>query len=104
MEIYQVNNLDCSIKQNRIKLMKAFMKAFGMKEIPSKEMIGKCSKSIENKYGYKIAIFNTIPKLTLSIGKNGSYSVLNVDSVTEAYMKHCLIVKAYIENGKKAPT
>ena len=103
MEIYQIQNLDCSEKKNRVKLMKAFMKAFGMEEIPSKETIGKCSRSIEKKYGYTIAIFNTKQKLMLSIGKNGSYSISYVDSVLEAYMKHCLIVQEYLKYEKRAP-
>lgn len=106
MEIYKFKYLDCSKKENRIKLMKWFMKTFKLKEKPTKEQIGKFSKKLENKFNYSMKIIGEQSKDKISISvrlPGGSYSTFFVDSLIEAYIKECMIIKNLEMNKRKVP-
>ena len=106
MEIYQFKYLDCSKKENRIKLMKWFMKTFKLQDPPTKEQIGRFSKKLENKFNYSMKIIgeHSKEKIFISIKlPGGSYSTFFVDTITEANIKECMIIKILEMNKRKAP-
>lgn len=103
MEIYKIKNLKCNKKENRIKLMKAFMKEMKMDEKPDKEKIGKMSKKVEKKYGYMLALFNAKNAAMAVVSKGGVNSHFEVHSLLEAYIKHILIAKELYKNERKVP-
>ena len=103
MEIYKIKNLKCNKKENRIKLMKAFMKEMKMEEKPNKEKIGKMSKKVEKKYGYMLALFNAKNTIMAVVSKGGVNSHFEVHSLLEAYIKHILIAKELYKNERKVP-
>lgn len=103
MEIFEIKNLDCSRKESRKKLMKEFMKQFKLEEVPEKEKIGRISQKLEKKYGITLTLFldRTNRKMQANLNINGTYSSFFVDSLLEAYMKQCLIIKKIVKEGKK---
>lgn len=105
MKPYQIKNLDCSVKKNRVILMKQFMKEFKFDDIPTKGEIGKISKKLEKKYGMILVIAKAKEKLLISIRTDvHSYSCMECDSVIEAYLKHCLFVKYMVKYRKRCDT
>lgn len=106
MEIHQFKYLDCSKKENRIKLMKWFMKTFKLQEKPSKEQIGRFSKKLEKKFNYSMKIIgeHSREKIFISVKlPGGSYSTFYVDSLIEAMIKECMIIKILEMNKRKVP-
>lgn len=106
MEIHQFKYLDCSKKENRIKLMKWFMKTFKLQEKPSKEQIGRFSKKLEKKFNYSMKIIGEHSKEKIFISvklPGGSYSTFYVDSLIEAMIKECMIIKILEMNKRKVP-
>lgn len=102
MEIYKIKNLDCSVKKNRIKLMKLFMKEFKIDKIPGKEKVGRFSKKLEKKFNMPLVIAKAKDCLVISIRTDvHSYSCMECHSVLEAYLKHCLFIKYMVEYQKR---
>lgn len=103
MEIFEIKNLDCSKKENRIILLKEFAKQFGFERKPSKNEIGKLSERLERKYGITLTLFldRINRKMQANINIENSYSSFLVDSLLEAYIKECLIIKKVIKERKK---
>ena len=103
MEIFEIKNLDCSKKENRIILLKEFAKQFGFKRKPSKNEIGKFSEKLEKKYGIALTLFidKANKKIQANLNIENSYSSFLVDSLLEAYIKQCLIIKKIVKGRKK---
>ena len=79
------------------------MKEFDLDEKPSNEQIGIISSKIEKRYGaiLNIALDKVNKKMQASIRMGDQYSTFLVDSLIEAYIKHCMIVKETIKNKKR---
>lgn len=105
MEIFEIENLDCSVKKNRVVLMKEFMRVFKLSNIPSKEEIGRISEKVERKYNRSLSIVADKGKLKIQANiRNGdAYSIFYVDSLIEAYIKECLIIRQQVLNERKTP-
>lgn len=105
MEIFEIEKLDCSVKKNRVVLMKEFMRVFKLSGIPNKEEIGRISEKVERKYNRSLSIVADKSKLKIQANiRNGdAYSVFYVDSLIEAYIKECLIIRQQVLNERKAP-
>ena len=103
MEIFEIKNLDCSKKENRIILLKEFAKQFGFERKPSKNEIGKISEKLEKKYGITLTLFidKVNKKIQANLNIENSYSSFLVDSLLEAYIKQCLIIKKIARGRKK---
>lgn len=103
MEIYQVDNLDCSVKKNRIKLVKAVNKVIKNETKPSVKLLEKWYRSLSKKYKMKANIFEiTKCDIQLSINVDNAFSYYSMKCYTyyEALCKYILFVYL-IQKGKK---
>lgn len=102
MKIFEVKNLDCSKKNNRVLLVKETMKALKIDEKPSKEYLQKVCKKICKKYDLPVKKFTQMQgNLLVSIEtEKGSYSTFVVQSCYEMMCKYILFVRAYIKSKK----
>ncbi len=104
MEIYQIENLDCKKKENRIKLVKAVNKIIKNEGKPSIKLLEKCYKSLSKKYKMPANIFE-VSKYGISLNINVygkfSYSTMRCKTYYEALCKYILFVYVMQKRGKK---
>lgn len=103
MKIHEIKNLDCSLLKNRIKLVKATMKAIKTKEKPDKAKLSSICKSLMKKYKIKIRRFkqeNGLLFVSLEI-EPGTFSTFYCYSFYELMCKYILYVKAIKEYRKE---
>ena len=102
MEIYEIKNLDCSKKKNRISLVKSTMKAMTLEEKPTAKELEKFCKKICKKYDIPIKRFeqsNNVLFVSLEV-ESGSYSTFICVSYYEMLCKYILFVRAILKNRK----
>lgn len=102
MEIYEIKNLDCSKKKNRISLVKGTMKAMKLEEKPTVKELEKFCKKICKKYDIPIKRFeqsNNVLFVSLEV-ESGSYSTFICVSYYEMLCKYILFVRAILKNRK----
>lgn len=102
MEIYEIKNLDCSKKKNRISLVKSTMKAMKLEEKPTVKELEKFCKKICKKYDIPIKRFeqsNNVLFVSLEV-ETGSYSTFVCVSYYEMLCKYILFVRAILKNRK----
>ena len=98
--LHEIINLDCSIKQNRIHLVKRVMKALKLEAKPSLEKLEKLSNKLGDKYLMHANIYDN----NLVIHVKTGYSIMTVNSTYEAYCKHILYIKEYLRYEKSVKT
>ena len=102
MEIYEIVNLDCSKKKNRISLVKSTMKAMKIEEKLTVKELEKFCKKICKKYNIPIKKFkqsdNTL-FASLEV-EPGSYSTFVCVSYYEMLCKYILFVRAILKYRK----
>ena len=104
MKILEIKNLDCSIQENRKILMKEFVKVMKLDHVPDKEEIGRISDKVEKKYKCKLRIFLDKDKnLMASMERGSSFSTFSVETLTEAFIKECMIARLLVLNERKNP-
>lgn len=104
MKIFEIKNLDCNIKENRKTLMKEFVKVMKLDHVPDKEEIGRISNKVEKKYKCKLRIFLDKDKnLMASMERGNSFSTFSVETLTEAFIKECMIARLLVLNERKNP-
>ena len=91
MELYEIKRADCSIKENRIKLLKEVMRVLKLTEKPSLSKLEKISDKLGNKYNMRMKFIHNI----MIIYVEGGYSLINYESKYEAYLKHILYIREY---------
>ena len=102
MEIYEIKNLDCSKKKNRISLVKNTMKAMKIEEKPTAKELEKFCKKICKKYDIPIKRFeqsNNVLFVSLEV-ESGTYSTFICVSYYEMLCKYILFVRAILKNRK----
>lgn len=102
MEIYQIKNLDCSKKKNRISLVKNTMKAMKLEEKPTVKELEKFCKKICKKYDIPIKRFeqsNNVLFVSIEV-ESGTYSTFACVSYYEMLCKYILFVHAILKNRK----
>lgn len=103
MEIYKIKNLDCSLPENRQKLLKVTKKVIKSEEKPTKKKLYSICKSLMKKYKIKIKKFrqeNGLLFVSLEI-EPGTYSTFYCYTFYEMMCKYILYVKA-IQDYRKA--
>lgn len=103
MKIYKIKNLDCSLLENRQKLLKVTKKVIKSEEKPTKNQLHSICKSLMKKYKIKIKKFrqeNDLLFVSLEI-EPGTYSTFYCYTVYEMMCKYILYVKA-IQDYRKA--
>lgn len=103
MEIYEIKNLDCSLLENRKKLLKVVKKLIKSEDKPTKKQLYSICKSLMKKYKIKIKNFrqeNGLLFVSLEI-EPGAYSTFYCHSFYEMMCKYILYVKA-IKDYRKA--
>lgn len=103
MKIYKIKNLDCSLLENRQKLLKVTKKVIKSEGKPTKEKLHSICKSLMKKYKIKINKFrqeNDLLFVSLEI-EPGTYSTFYCYTVYEMMCKYILYVKA-IQDYRKA--
>ncbi len=88
MEIYEIQNLNCKVKENRKKLAREVSTLFGRDSALNKEQIKKAAKSISKKYKFRIS--QVIGNSVFVDTRNG-YSEFKADSEYEMYAKFILL-------------
>lgn len=91
----EIIRADCSIKKNRILLIKKVMKILKTEDKPSIEKLQKASLKIGDKYRMPARIFDVDGNISLVISVEGGYSIISCKGKYEAYCKHILYVKEY---------
>ena len=102
MMIFQIKNIDCSKKKNRIILVKNTMKVLKLDHKPSKEELEKYCKKICKKYDIPVKNFeqrNGVLFVSIEV-EPGSYSTFICFSYYEMMCKYILYVKAVLKNRK----
>ena len=107
MEIYKIQNLDCTKKQNRKILAREVATLFG-RDLPlTKEQILKAAEKIAKKYEFKISQIqysneNRETNLCWVFVDTGEgYSQYRANSRYEIYAKFILLVHEYVKGGNK---
>lgn len=91
MELHEIKRADCSIKENRIKLLKEVMRVLKLTEKPSLSKLEKISDKLGRKYNMRMKFSHNI----IIIYVEGGYSLINCESRYEAYLKHILYIREY---------
>lgn len=103
MSISNIINLDCTKKENRIKLVKAVNKVINVEERQEKEKLEKICKSLMKKYNKHFECFylcdNKI-QISINTGDN-SFSSFVCNSYYELLCKYILFVKASKEYDER---
>ncbi len=102
MMIFQIKNLDCSKKKNRIILVKNTVKALKLDHKPTKEELQKYCKKICKKYDIPVSRFEqSNGALIVNIEvEPGTYSSFVCISYYEMMCKYILFVRAILKNRK----
>lgn len=103
MNIYKIKNLDCSLLENRKKLLKITKKLIKSEDKPTKKHLYSICKSLMKKYKIKIKSFrqeNDLLFVSLEI-ESGTYSTFYCYTFYEMMCKYILYVKA-IQDYRKA--
>lgn len=97
MELHRIINLDCSKKENRIKLLKATNKILKVEEKQNKEKLEKICKSLMKKYNKPFRCFYlNNEKIQVSVCiNNNAFSSFICNSYYELLCKYILFVKVY---------
>ena len=104
MEIYQIENLDCRKKENRIKLVKAVNKIIKNEGKPSIKLLEKWYRSLSKKYKMHANIFEISKhdiSLNINVYSKFSYSTMVCKNYYEALCKYILFVYIMQKRGKK---
>jgi hypothetical protein len=107
MEVFEIKGLDCSKRENRIKLIKEVKKILKVDEKPSREYLEKVSRSLANKYSMPVIMvkqkesFNQNDKLFVSVDTGSGMTTYCCMGYYEALCKHILLVKAYRDYHKR---
>ena len=105
-KIYRIQNLNCSKKENRIKLVKAIMKLIKVENKPSIELLEKWQQSLQKKYKIKVNVFE-ISKCDIQVSveiEQNVYSSFICNTYYESLCKYILMVyehKKYKEEVRK---
>ena len=102
MMIFQIKNLDCSKKENRIILVRNIIKVLKLDHKPTKEELEKYCKKICKKYSMSIKRLeqrNGVLFVSIEI-EPGTYSTFICFSYYEMMCKYILIVRAVLKNRK----
>lgn len=101
MEIFEINNLDCSYKTNRIALVKATMKALKTDEQPTKKELETICKKLNKKYGYRLkGMKQQEGTIFVSVKFQGGYHTMACHSYYEMMCKYILLVKQFVKWSK----
>ena len=101
MEIYEITNLDCRIKKNRIKLAREVATLLGRDSALSMEQIQKAAEKISKKYKLRISQiqYSTERKeeklCWVFVDTGSGYSQYRANSIYEIYAKFILLVNEY---------
>lgn len=97
MKIYEIKNLNCKEKKNRMLLIDETKKLIKTDRKPSKKKLESICGSLSKKYGLKIGKITFLKDGQMQVaieGEDGSYSVFVVDYYYEFLCKYILYVKA----------
>lgn len=104
MEIFEIKNLNCSVRGNRNKLVIETMDALGMDEKPSKEYLKAVCKRLIKKYKMPMNVFKRGDRLIVNIKTPADgYSTMECLHTYEVYCKYILFVKAWKQYKKLVP-
>ena len=98
-KIYRIQNLNCSQKKNRIKLVKAVMKTIKVNKKPSIELLEKWQRSLQKKYKININVFE-ISKCDMQVSMEIEQSVyisFVCNTYYESLCKYILMVKEHVK-------
>ena len=100
MEMHEIYYLDCSKKENRIKLVKEIMKKMKLDTKPTLDQLDSFVRRIEKKYKVHIVLIKYMPhnKMMMSITQDDrSYAVIECSSLYECSCKFILYAAKIIE-------
>lgn len=102
METYEIYNLDCSVKNNRKRLLKETMEAIKEEEKPDKVTLKRYCKHLGKKHKFKFQLVKPInDKIFISVlTPHDGYVTFYVNSNYEALCKFILLIKAYVKYRK----
>lgn len=104
MEIFEIDNLNCSDKNNRISLVKETMKVLKLEEKPTEKQLNDACKKLLKRYGYTIKRFRQENnRLFVSIKVGTAYHTFTCKSTYELMCKYILFVKAQINYKRLEP-
>lgn len=97
METFEIYNLDCSVKNNRKRLLKETMEAIKEEDKPDIELLKKYCKHLGKKYKMKIHMIHKMDEeLFISVlHPNDGYVTYKAKSKYEALCKYILLVRNY---------
>lgn len=98
-KIYRIQNLKCSDKRNRIKLVKAVMKIIKADKKPSIELLEKWQRSLQKKYKININVFE-ISKCDMQVSmeiEQNVYTSFVCNTYYESLCKYILMVKEHVK-------
>lgn len=102
MEIYQIINLDCRIKENRKRLLSEVMNATKLDRKPTLQKLEKMVTSVGKKYNMSVQyIQQSADGIAMSVRVGESYQMFACRSYYEAMCKILLYIKAYKDFRKK---
>lgn len=95
MKIHEIKNLNYSLKENRILLVRNVMDILKLEEVPDEIYLRKVVEKLQIKYHYTIRTVVCSPdSFDVSIRTDGdSYTILSCKKYKEFLLKYILLVK-----------
>lgn len=99
MEVWQIKGLDCSVKENRKKLLKEVMKVTKQEEKPTEEFLERFARSVGKKYDMPINIVKYVKSgmfISYKYDKD-AYGSFTARSYYESLCKYILLIRAHVK-------
>mgnify|MGYP003300508181 CR=1 FL=1 len=102
MKIYEIKNIDCNNKKERIILVKEVMKVLKTDKKPEINELKEICKKIDSKYGIRIKYYEVRDRnIQVNIEfERGSHSIFYANSRYELFCKFILIAKELLKQKR----
>lgn len=95
-----MRDFDCKKKENRVALVKEVMRVLRVDSKPTKELLAKCIKSLEKRYGFAISKVETetgITNVFVLVPGTRAYSCFRAVSFFELMCKYILVMEKHVK-------